>query len=433
MARARGPAAGELRNDRERTEGTMGDATRLWNDLEAHGIERLRIKRGAGASPGVIAAEQDGDWRPLRDWMPEEPPWVGNLCARFCEGGHERLDLVGIREPALRFICAVHDTTDGPGAGGLRRHDLVADPLDVIQDALNLSRAMTYKNRAAGVERGGSKICLHAPPIPSYDRERYLDILALEIDLSGTITGPDSGLFPGDFVDLAKRTPKVAGVQGGGTGASAALGVHAALMATAAALGAPLGDLHMVVMGIGSLGSAVASRLVQSGARLTVTDRDFHRIDAFMKGRKPEDRSRIGVVAPYQVLEVAADVLVPCAVGGLFTLDNASRLYCRSICGGANNQLASRSLSGDLEIARALHSAGTLFVPDWLASAGGTIHGTMEHRDGDAFDLRKVQARVHRVCGEQVDQVLGQARRTGRPPLEIAVERLLVRSHRDSV
>ena len=67
-----------------------------------------------------------------------------------------------------------------------------------------------------------------------------------------------------------------------------------------------------------------------------------------------------------------------------------------------------------------------LFVPDWLASAGGTIHAVMELIHGDAFDPRQVLAKVNRVCGWMVDEVLGEAKRTGHSPLEIAVNRHLV-------
>ncbi|HMS17957.1 MAG TPA: hypothetical protein PKA37_14030, partial [Planctomycetota bacterium] len=75
--------------------------------------------------------------------------------------------------------------------------------------------------------------------------------------------------------------------------------------------------------------------------------------------------------------------------------------------------------------ARALHRSGVLYVPDWLAGAGGTIHGTMEFREGEAFDSRKVHARIHRICGTQVDELLDSAKRTGRPPLELALESLV--------
>jgi leucine dehydrogenase len=252
-----------------------------------------------------------------------------------------------------------------------------------------------------------------------------LEALAEEIDLSGTITGPDSGLSREDILDLAARTSNVTGTRAGGTSVSAAFGVHEAVQATAAALGSPVNELHLVVQGLGSLGAPLAEQLAKEGAQLTVTDQDHRRIDLLLSALTPGERRQVGVVAPYQALDVEADILVPCAVGGLLDTAVARTLKCRAICGGANNQLVGSSLAEELDAARALHDAGVLFVPDWLASAGGTIHGTMEARDGDEFDLRKAHARIRRVCGWMVDELLERAKRTGRVPLEMAVERWL--------
>ena len=428
LMRARVKAFGTQRTSTVSTqlESFMNETFDIWMDMQEQGWERVRFRRGAHGESVVKVAPPDGEWAPIDTANANAPAWLREVGDRFRRGGHERLDIVLIVNPGVRFVCAVHDTSDGPGAGGLRRHDLVHPQIDVIQDALDLSRAMTYKNRAAGVGRGGSKLCLQAPELPSMGRKAWIDAIAQEIELSGTLTGPDIGLSQEDLEDLQKKTDCVTGIRNGGTTESAALGVHTALMATAAALGTPLNELHLVVMGVGGLGQSVAQKLAADGARLTVTDKDFERLDAFMEGLTPDQRSRAGIVAPYQVLSVAADVVVPCAVGGLFTMQNAQNLLCRAVCGGANNQLGGHSLEEDLEIAHALHDTGVLFVPDWLASAGGTIHGTLEHQEGAEFNLKAVRARIQRVCGEMVDRTLAEARRTGHPPLEIALRRMII-------
>ena len=139
----------------------------------------------------------------------------------------------------------------------------------------------------------------------------------------------------------------------------------------------------------------------------------------------PAERKLVGVVAPYQIAEVEADIFSPCAVGDVITLGGIDGLRCRAICGGANNQLHADSLGEELALAERIHDAGILFVPDWLASAGGTIHGVMEWEQGDAFDTKKAQARIRRISGWAVDALLEEAKRTGRVPLDIAVERHL--------
>ncbi|HMS17488.1 MAG TPA: hypothetical protein PKA37_11655, partial [Planctomycetota bacterium] len=120
----------------------MSEHAGLWEQLTEHGIERLRLRKQKGAGTRVTAAQPDGDWLEIATLLPQTPAWLAITLERFQAGGHERLDLINLKEPQLRMVCAVHDTTDGPGAGGLRRHDPVTDPLFVIEDTLNLARSM---------------------------------------------------------------------------------------------------------------------------------------------------------------------------------------------------------------------------------------------------------------------------------------------------
>ena len=398
--------------------------TRLFDGMRDAGVERLRFKRTAEGFR-MLAARKDGSWEPASSLLPDLTGDMDAVLALFRIGGHERLDLVYRDEVGMRFLCAVHSTEQGPGAGGLRRHELSDPEIEVIQDLLNLARAMTYKNKAAGLGRGGSKLCVHNPGIPDYAREQWLTCLAEEVDFSGTVTGPDTGYESSVYRELAERSFNVSGVRDGGTARSAAVGVIEALRATSAALGRPVGETRFAVQGLGRLGAHVAEELAGAGASLVVTDKDHRRIDALVSSLTPETRERVQVCAPYQILGTEADVLVPCAVGGVIHGGIIRDLNVRAICGGANNQLQARSLDEELDLARDLMGGGILFVPDWLASAGGAIHGVMELTEGETFDVRHALARIHRVCGWMVDEVLGEARATGHAPLEIAVSRYL--------
>ncbi len=78
-------------------------------------------------------------------------------------------------------------------------------------------------------------------------------------------------------------------------------------------------------------------------------------------------------------------------------------------------------------LARILHDAGVLYVPDWMVSAGGAIHGVMEFLGGEEFEPKRALARIHRVCGWQVDEILSESRLRGHPPFELARNRYLAR------
>ncbi len=62
------------------------------------------------------------------------------------------------------------------------------------------------------------------------------------------------------------------------------------------------------------------------------------------------------------------DVLVPCALGGLFDDETVPRLRCRVVAGAANNQLA------DDHVADLLQARGILWAPDFVVNAGGLIN-----------------------------------------------------------
>ena len=56
----------------------------------------------------------------------------------------------------LKAIICIHDTTLGPALGGTRMWPYETEE-DAIIDVLRLSRGMTYKNAAAGLNFGGGK------------------------------------------------------------------------------------------------------------------------------------------------------------------------------------------------------------------------------------------------------------------------------------
>src|SRR6185312_14903717 len=70
-----------------------------------------------------------------------------------------------------------------------------------------------------------------------------------------------------------------------------------------------------------------------------------------------------------EVLAAEADVLAPCALGGIINDQTIPRFRTKIIAGGANNQLL-ESRHGD-----ALEERGVLYAPDYAANAGGVING----------------------------------------------------------
>ena len=73
--------------------------------------------------------------------------------------GHEQVVFWSDPTTGLKAIIAIHDTTLGPASGGTRMWPYETEA-DALQDALRLSRAMTYKAAAADLPLGGGKAVL---------------------------------------------------------------------------------------------------------------------------------------------------------------------------------------------------------------------------------------------------------------------------------
>lgn len=295
------------------------------------------------------------------------------MAARTLEApAHESVTLHRDPDAGYTGIIALHSTILGPAVGGTRLWtypDLDA----AIADALRLSRGMSYKNALAGLPFGGGKAVIPGPP-PSDpdDRARLFRAHGRAIEsLAGRfVTGEDVGTTPADMETIADLTGHVAGrAEGmGDPSPFTARGVLRAMEAAAEIVwGTPdLGGLRIALQGLGSVGAHLGELLHRRGARLIVADPVSARVEravvAWGADAVPVDR----------ILEVDADVLAPCALGGVLKAAAVDRLGVEVVCGAANNQLATPD-AGDR-----LHDRGIAYVPDYVANAGGVISGAVD-------------------------------------------------------
>src|SRR3954471_17927250 len=101
--------------------------------------------------------------------------------------GHEEVVVHRGERSGISLVIAIHSTVLGPALGGARlwRYGALGDG---IADALRLSEAMTYKAAAAGLDLGGGKAVLCAPP----DRELTPEERhALLLDLGDAVESVD--------------------------------------------------------------------------------------------------------------------------------------------------------------------------------------------------------------------------------------------------
>jgi leucine dehydrogenase len=330
---------------------------------------------------------------------------------------HEEIVVRTGQRSGLPVIIAVHSTVLGQAVGGCRVR-LYRNWRDGLEDALRLSAAMTRKCAVAGLANGGGKTVVAMDQEASLDLSRRTGLLHDVGDVIASLdgryaTGPDVGTSPRDMAVISERTRHVfcKPPELGGSGDSSphtATGVVAALRAVCGRLyrSLELRSRKMAIVGLGSVGGHLARQLAAAGADLIVSD-----IDPGKRALAAE----VGAswVEPAEAITADADVLIPAALGGILTSDIVPSLRCAAIVGPANNQLVDPSIAG------LIHDRGIIWVPDYIASAGGVIYAlsTELHMQAPDEALDRV-----RTIASTVELVLDTAARHGIGPAQAAQE-----------
>jgi leucine dehydrogenase len=304
----------------------------------------------------------------------------------YAEAEHEQVVLWSDPASGYRGIIAIHSTVLGPAVGGTRLWKYASDEAATF-DALRLSRAMSYKNALAGLPFGGGKAVIVASD-SNIDREKLFRVHGRFVHSLGgrLITAEDVGTNPDDMEYIRMETPYVAGLASGAGDPSpmTAYGVFRALQAAAKHRwgSLKLTKRTIAIQGCGKTGYALASRLYESGAKLLVSDIDTARIN-----KAVNDFGAIAV-APEEIAGVEADIFAPCALGEVIDDRAVQQLKMEIVVGSANNQLL-EDRHGD-----ALHERGILYIPDYVANAGGIVHGCRELL---GWSEKQTKERVHRI------------------------------------
>ncbi|ABE30272.1 glu/Leu/Phe/Val dehydrogenase, dimerization domain protein [Paraburkholderia xenovorans LB400] len=292
----------------------------------------------------------------------------------FIPTDHQHVQIKPGQRTGLPVMIGVHSTLLGPAIGGLRIKPY-ARGADAVADVLRLSQAMTVKAAAIDNGTGGGKAVVPLPVgsnLSASLKDAILLDVADQVHALGGIyhVGPDVGSGESDMDAIRRRTPYVGGFSkraggAGGTTYGTYIGLDAAIRtAVRQVLNADsLQGLHVSVVGLGGIGTLIARAYAAEGARLTVSDIDETR-------RPLADEIGAAWVSPEEAMTVRCDVLAPCALGGVLTREIVPRLTARVICGAANNQLATE------DIADALRSRETVYVPDFIANAGGLMYAS---------------------------------------------------------
>lgn len=285
---------------------------------------------------------------------------------------HEQVVFLNDRSSGLRAIVAIHSTRLGPALGGTRFYPY-ANEDDALEDVLRLARGMTYKAAAAGLDLGGGKAVIIGNPTVDRSEALLRTYARFVHSLSGRyITAEDVGTTQADMDLVRRETPYVTGVSRdlGGSGdpsAATAAGIMWAMRSVARRLWSTssLEGRHVAVTGVGKVGSNLVRHLVAEQARVTVADVTPAAIE---RVTEEHGHNAVATCPADEIHAVPCDVFAPCALGGILNTTTIPELRTTAIVGSANNQLA------DPSCAKLLSDAGILYVPDYIANAGGLIN-----------------------------------------------------------
>ena len=284
-----------------------------------------------------------------------------------------------------------HNTSRGPAKGGVRFHQDVT-----LSEVMALAAWMSIKNAAVNVPYGGGKGGIRVDPRQLSMKElerltrRYTSEIGIIIGPTKDIPAPDvntnekvmawmmdtysmnigetaTGVVTGKPVDV-----------GGSLGRREATGrgVFTIACEAAAQIGLSIEGARVAVQGFGNVGGTAGKLFAEAGA-LVVAVQDHTGAIANDKGlnvpKLLEHVAKTGGVAgfkggepikPAEFWGTKCDIMIPAALEGQVTKDNAGKIKARMLIEGANGPTTPEA--DDI-----LNDKGVLVVPDVIANAGG--------------------------------------------------------------
>jgi len=342
---------------------------------------------------------------------PREAP--ASALSTASQAGHEQVVFCQDVPSGLRAIIAIYSTALGPSLGGTRFYPYPTEDA-ALADALNLSRAMAYKNALAGLDLGGGKAVIIGDPHQDKSEALLRAYGRFVQSLGGRyITACDIGTYSEDMDIVARECRYVTGrtVPNDGAGDSSiltALGVFEGMRAAAEHLwgDASLAGRLAGVEGVGKVGRRLVEHLLDAGARVVICDVSAEAA-AQVLGKHPgvevaESRKAL--------LARPLDILAPCAMGGTLDDDTVATLSARIVCGGANNQLAHPGIE------KMLADRDILYAPDYVVNAGGVVQVADELA---GFDFERAKARASQIF-TTTRKIFALADEEGVPPAAAA-------------
>ncbi|MCG8583270.1 MAG: glutamate dehydrogenase [Pirellulales bacterium] len=321
-----------------------------------------------------------------------------------------------------------HDNARGPMKGGLRYHHEV--DLDEVR---SLAQLMTWKTAVVDIPYGGAKggIAVNPRELSAKELERltrkFIDEIHDMIGPDTDVPAPDMGTNDETMAWIMNQYGKYHGfkpacVTGkpvdlfGSEGREEATGRGVGILTikTLQRLGRRPPDTTVAIQGFGNVGTHAAQFLASaeckvvaisdvSGAYYSPKGIDVqHALDYVRENdRTLDDYPVAETLTNEELLTLDVDVLIPAALGGVFTADNAHEIKAPIIIEAANNPTYPEA--NDI-----FKKAEKVVVPDILANAGGVTASYFEwvqNRQHYRWSLDRVRQELDRCLSAAFERV----------------------------
>jgi leucine dehydrogenase len=332
---------------------------------------------------------------------------------------HEQVVFCNDKDTGLKAIISIHSTVLGPALGGTRMYNY-ANEWEALNDALRLSRGMTFKSAVTGLNLGGGKAVILGDAKTQKTPELMRKFGEFVHSLSGKyITAEDIGMDTQDMDTVREVTPYVTGISEskGGAGNPSPITAYGVFMGMKAAAQYKYGndDLEgkkVMVQGIGHVGEALVEHLSNEGAQVFISDINLARLDEVSKkyGAK---------IYTDDIFSADVDIYAPCALGASINDDTIGRIKASIIAGAANNQLADEVRHGKI-----LQDKGIVYAPDFLINAGGIINVYAELEGYDKKEIIRKTENIYNTTLEILKMAESNGITSHNAALKIAQQRI---------
>ncbi len=350
--------------------------------------------------PSYLTPTEIGPWGDYIEQIERVTPYLGSL-SRWVETMKRPKRVLIVDVPIERDNGTIthfegyrvqHNTSRGPGKGGVRFHQNVT-----LSEVMALSAWMTIKNAAVNVPFGGAKGGIRVDPktlsLGELQRmtRRYTSEIGIIIGPNKDIPAPDVNTneqtmaWMMDTYSMNEGSTSTGVVTGkpislgGSLGRREATGRGVFVVGAEAAntIGLAIPGARIAVQGFGNVGGVSAKLFAEAGAKVVAVQDHagtvFHENGLDVSALQAYVTAH-GSVAGFPGAEeqmsrdnfwdVQCDIMIPAALEQQITESNAHRIRAKIILEGANGPTTPKA--DDI-----LHDRGILVVPDVIANAGG--------------------------------------------------------------